>query len=134
MDHIIVVLAESSIEDIQVGYLFLSKKGLRKKLSVFSIRKTFQYRVDRSNKKLYVLRYVDSGCLSKLRAIKMRDSNMLKFLSTLVLTHTKRCYRNKITRKLIFGSIQSKYQDVSRGYRSREIIQNFLKEYRVDIT
>lgn len=35
----IVISSKSSIEDIQVGYLFLSKKYFAKKLSIFDIRK-----------------------------------------------------------------------------------------------
>lgn len=49
----IVVSSEYTIEDVQIGNLFLSKTALTKKLYVFVIRKNFQYRVDRSTKKLY---------------------------------------------------------------------------------
>lgn len=41
MDFTIVVLAELYLEDIQVGYLFLSKKNLEKKVFLFVIRKNF---------------------------------------------------------------------------------------------
>lgn len=91
-------------EEIQVGYLILSKNDLAKKLCAFAVRKNFQYCVDRMNKKLYVLTYVNLSYLWKLRAIKMRDSDMcLKFLSMLILTHAKTSYENKIISKLSIG-------------------------------
>ena len=68
MARTIVVSVQSSIEDILVSYLFLSKKDLGKKLYVFAIRKSSQYCVYRSNKKLCILRCVDSSYLWKLRA------------------------------------------------------------------
>lgn len=55
MDLTIVILAESYLKDIKVGYLFLSKKVLAKNLSVFAIRKNFEYCVHKLNKKLYVV-------------------------------------------------------------------------------
>lgn len=86
MDHTIVVSTESYLEDIQVGYLFLSKKDLMKKLFIFAIRKTFQQRVDRSNKK--------SICC------KMRNFDMFKVSKyMLVIRHAKRFYESRIISK-----------------------------------
>lgn len=48
----IVVPSKSTVEDVQVGNLFLCIKELCKKLSILALRKKFEARVSRSTKKL----------------------------------------------------------------------------------
>lgn len=97
LERTIYVSVESYLADIQVDYLFLNKKELSKKLSVFAIVKNFQFCVHRSNKKLYILICFDSAFLWKLKGYQ---TERFKYESTHTRQKNYEKTRSQISKEL----------------------------------
>lgn len=68
----------SNSDDVEVGDIFTSKKDLAFRLSVISMWKNFETRVDKSKKDVYVVKCRGNGCKWRLRAVRLSESNLFK--------------------------------------------------------
>ncbi|KAE8652907.1 hypothetical protein Csa_022657 [Cucumis sativus] len=137
VDHEEVPLKEGAVESDDEEVPPSIGKQMRKRVKKL-LERTIFFRVHRSNKNFYVLRCSNSAYSWKLRTTKLKDFDLFK-VSKYERTHTCQKVQSRQDHKqakswVIAKPIQSKYEDVSRGYMPKEIIQNFPKEFDIDLS
>jgi len=68
----------STSEELDVGQIFFCKRDLSMRLSVLAMKKNFQFVVKKSTKEVLFVRCIDNKCGWRLRAVRLKDSNIFK--------------------------------------------------------
>ncbi|KAL5574342.1 hypothetical protein UlMin_023939 [Ulmus minor] len=69
----VIAASVDNSEDIEEKQLYTSKKELKTKLGMMAIKKSFEFKVKKSNKSLLVAVCLDDNCKWRVRASKFRD-------------------------------------------------------------
>ncbi|XP_038695537.1 uncharacterized protein LOC119992829 [Tripterygium wilfordii] len=131
-------LNSESSETFDVGVIFTNKKELHKHISLYAIKKNFQFRVARSTKSLLMVECVATGCQWRMRGIKLKETELFlvkKFNDTHTCSLEFVNHGHKQASGRVIGDcIKAKYEGVGRVYRPKDIIQDMRREYEVNIT
>ena len=114
--------------DIELGQIYLSKEAITCAMSIFAIRQNFETIVDKSTKSLLIVKCKHDTCGWRIRTRKLRNSTYFK-ISRYINNHTCSCqlmnHEHQQTRSRVKGNlIKSKFTNVSRTYRAKEIMQD----------
>lgn len=125
-------------EDIQVKQIFKCKKSLILKLQLLAMRCQFEFKVKKSNTSIYCVVCIDEKCNWRLRATKMKGSDMFEIrkyvgLHTCSLSVRRKDHKHA-TYSVIGSHITSKYEDPSRVYTPRNIMDDIHREFNISIS
>jgi len=125
-------------EDVREGQIFFSKYDLSVKLSILALKKNFGYRVKKSTKSLLTVRCLVEGCKWRVRAKKLEGSDsfkVTKYPSAHTCSLEMRTGNHQQAKSWVIGHlIKSKYDQVGRTYRPRDIIEDVRRDYGVNIS
>ncbi|XP_038719964.1 uncharacterized protein LOC120012596 [Tripterygium wilfordii] len=131
-------LNSESSDTFDVGVIFTNKKELHKHISLYAIKKNFQFRVTRSTKSLLVVECLASGCQWRMRGIKLKETELFlvkKFNDTYTCSLEFVNHGHKQASGRVIGDcIRARYEGVGRVYRPNDIIQDIRREYGINIT
>ncbi|KAL0533896.1 hypothetical protein IC582_028171 [Cucumis melo] len=118
----------STSEELDVGQIFFCKRDLSMRLSVLTMKKKFQFVVKKSTKEVLFVRCIDNKCGWRLRAVRLKDSNIFKIkkyvkVHSCSLEFLNRDHRQ--TKSWVVGElIKSKFKGSGRIYKPRDIIED----------
>lgn len=128
----------STSEEFDVGQIFFSKKDLSMRLSVLAMKKKFQFVVKKSTKEVLFVRCIDNKCGWRLRAMRLKDSNIFK-IKKYVKVHS--CSLDVLNRDhrqakswVVGELIKSKFKGVGRLYKPRDIIEDMRQDYGINMS
>src|ERR1051325_9811735 len=128
----------SSSEGLEVGQIYFSKKDLSMRLSVLAMKNNFQYFVKKSTKEVLYVKCSDERCKWRLRAVKLKGSNIMKISKYVDLHSCSLDMLNNDHRQakswVVGELIKSKYQQVGRQYKPRDIIEDMRLEYGINMS
>ena len=129
----------STSNAIEVGEVFGSKKELQLKLSRYTMKMHYEFKVHKSCTQRFEVKCVDDTCPWQLRASRI---NGLEFFSVKKFYNVHECSKVKnLTRQnrqatsgLVGDDIMPKYDGIARVYRPMKIVFDIEKEYGVRIS
>lgn len=105
---------------------------------MYAIQKNFQFRVKKSNKKLYKITCLDEDCKWHLCAMRVKDCDIFE-ITKFFDTHI--CSRNilhldhrQAATKLLEKTIMKKFERVGQSYTPNDIIDDVQTEYGLRIS
>ncbi|KAL4022875.1 hypothetical protein IC575_016621 [Cucumis melo] len=111
----------STSEELDVGQIFFCKRDLSMRLSVLAMNFFFQFVVKKSTKEVLFVRCIDNKCGWRLRAVRLKDSNIFKI--------------KKQAKSWVVGElIKSKFKGPGRIYKPRDIIEDMRQDYGINMS
>ncbi|KAL0546608.1 hypothetical protein IC582_016520 [Cucumis melo] len=128
----------STNEELDVGQIFFCKRDLSMRLSVLAMKFFFQFVVKKSTKEVLFVRCIDKKCGWRLRAVRLKDSNIFK-IKKYVKNHScsleflNRDHRQ--AKSWVVGElIKSKFKGPGRIYKPRDIIEDMRQDYGINMS
>ncbi|XP_062097873.1 uncharacterized protein LOC133803773 isoform X2 [Humulus lupulus] len=128
--------ATSIDEDVFcVGQYFVDKKELKMKVHMLAIRRNFEFKVKKSNKKLVVLVCVDPNCKWRIRATKTYATSLFVIRKhcnehTCSLEMRQNHHRQE-TCSIIGEHLKARYEGVKKGPNPAQIVNEMNKNLGV---
>ncbi|KAL4026414.1 hypothetical protein IC575_014844 [Cucumis melo] len=111
----------STREELDVGKIVFCKRDLSMRLSVLAMNFFFQFVVKKSTKEVLFVRCINKKCGWRLRAVRLKDSNIFKI--------------KKQAKSWVVGElIKSKFKGPSRIYKPRDIIEDMRQDYGINMS
>ncbi|KAL0546629.1 hypothetical protein IC582_016541 [Cucumis melo] len=128
----------STSEELDVGQIFFCKRDLLMRLSVLAMKNKFQFVVKKSTKEVLFVRCIDNRCGWRLRAVRLKDSNIFK-IKKYVKVHSRSLEflnrDHKQAKSWVVGElIKSKFKGADHLYKSRDIIEDMRKDYGINMS
>ncbi|KAL5566529.1 hypothetical protein UlMin_029693 [Ulmus minor] len=114
-----IITKGTSIEDLKENLIFESKEDLKEVLSMIAIKKKFQYRVPKSDKKRFMARCIDEKCEWYLSVRVYKNTTMYKVCT----------YKNVHTCSLEFSNPDHRQ---ASSHLISKYIQNMLGDPKVE--
>ncbi|XP_022874020.1 uncharacterized protein LOC111392853 [Olea europaea var. sylvestris] len=138
MGHIcdteVTVVSVADAREVEEGRVFCEKNILKLSLSLFAIQNMFEFMVEMSDKKEYVLKCSHHGCSWICRSSKWGKTNIFKVRK--IASHT--CPSNivlgshrQVSTTVVSSTIKYKYTSSRTIYTSKDICNNMLHTYGV---
>ncbi|XP_062085352.1 uncharacterized protein LOC133791438 [Humulus lupulus] len=128
--------ATSIDEDVFcVGQYFVDKKELKMKVHILAIRRNFEFKVKKSNKKLVVLICVDPNCKWRIRATKTCATGLF-VIRKHCNEHTcslemRQNHHRQATCSIIAEHLKARYEGVKKGPNPAQIVNEMNKNLGV---
>ncbi|XP_060672157.1 uncharacterized protein LOC107416658 isoform X3 [Ziziphus jujuba] len=126
-------------EIIRINQIFASKNALQKKISLYALRRNFEFKVKKSDKVRYEVVCANDNCMWRMRATKLHGDNTEAFMIRAFkdqhicsLNIMKRDHR-QATNSVIGDIIQPMFDGISRQYKPRDIMHDIRSNYGVNI-
>ncbi|KAL5582079.1 hypothetical protein UlMin_014521 [Ulmus minor] len=119
-----IITKGTSIEDLKENLIFESKEDLKEVLSMIAIKKKFQYRVPKSDKKRFMARCIDEKCEWYLSVRVYKNTTMYKFSNP---------DHRQASSHLISKYIQNKLGDPKVEYKTNHVISDVKKVLGVTV-
>ncbi|KAL4017085.1 hypothetical protein IC575_024759 [Cucumis melo] len=124
-------------EELDVGQIFFCKRDLSLRLSVLAMKNIFQFVVKKSTKEVIFVRCIDNKCGWRLRAVRLKGSNIFKIKKYVKVHSCSLEFLNpdhRQAKSLVVGElIKSKFKGVGRIYKPRDIIEDMRQDYGINI-
>ena len=128
----------STSEELDVGQIFFCKRDLSMRLSVLAMKKKFQFVAKRSTKEVLFVRCIDNKCGGRLRAVRLKDSNIFKIKKYVKVHSCSLEFLNRDHRQakswVVGELIKSKFKEVGRLYKPHDIIEDMRQDYDINIS
>ncbi|XP_022891804.1 uncharacterized protein LOC111406648 [Olea europaea var. sylvestris] len=132
-NEVTIVFIADAIQ-VEEGRIFRDKDILKLSLSFFAIRNMFEFMVERSDKKEYVVRCSHEGCTWICRSSKWGKTNLFKIRK--IGSHT--CASNvvlgshrQVSAAVVSSSIKYKYTSAGTIYTPKDICSDMLHTFGV---
>ncbi|XP_060668520.1 uncharacterized protein LOC125419637 [Ziziphus jujuba] len=126
-------------EIIRINQIFASKNALQKKISLYALRRNFEFKVKKSDRVRYEVVCANNNCMWRMRATKLHGDNTEAFMIRAFkdehicsLNIMKRDHR-QATSSVIGDIIQPMFDGISRQYKPRDIVHEIRSNYGVNI-
>ncbi|KAL0556979.1 hypothetical protein IC582_005497 [Cucumis melo] len=128
----------STSEELDVGQIFSCKRDLSMRLSVLAMKIFFQFVVKKSTKEVLFIRCIDNKCGWRLRAVRLKDSNIFK-IKKFVKVHScslefLNCDYRQAKSWVVGELIKSKFKGIGRLYKPRDIIEDMRQDYGINMS
>ncbi|KAL0540229.1 hypothetical protein IC582_024462 [Cucumis melo] len=124
-------------EELDVGQIFFCKRDLSMRLSVLAMKNIFQFVVKKSTKEVIFVRCIDNKCGWRLRAVRLKDSNIFKIKKYVKVHSCSLEFFNRDHRQakswVVGELIKSKFKGVGCIYKPRDIIEDMRQDYGINI-
>ncbi|XP_024018982.1 uncharacterized protein LOC112090897 [Morus notabilis] len=121
---------------LEVGQYFTSKNDLKEKLHLTALKGKFEFRTTKSNKDVLVVECVDPKCVGRIRACKLRLSNMFvirKYNSVHSCSLEKRSAKHRQATYSVIGScMKNQFIGVKQGPVPKSIQKYARDEFGTD--
>ncbi|KAL0534971.1 hypothetical protein IC582_029277 [Cucumis melo] len=128
----------STSEELDVGQIFFCKRDLSMRLSVLAMKKNFQFVVKKSTKEVLFVRCIDNKCGWRLRAVRLKDSNIFKIKKYVKVHSCSLEFLNRDHRQakswVVGELIKSKFKGPGRIYKPRDIIEDMRQDYGINMS
>ncbi|KAL0544768.1 hypothetical protein IC582_019893 [Cucumis melo] len=128
----------STSEELDVGQIFFCKRDLSMRLSVLAMKKFFQFVVKKSTKEVLFVRCIDNKCGWRLRAVRLKDSNIFKIKKYVKVHSCSLEFLNRDHRQakswVVGELIKSKFKGPGRIYKPRDIIEDIRQDYGINMS
>ncbi|KAL0536875.1 hypothetical protein IC582_025838 [Cucumis melo] len=128
----------STSEELDVGQIFFCKRDLSMRLSVLAMNKNFQFVVKKSTKEVFFVRCIDKKCGWRLRAVRLKDSNIFKIKKYVKVHSCSLEFLNRDHRQakswVVGELIKSKFKGPGRIYKQRDIIEDMRQDYGINMS
>lgn len=132
------VITTADIQEVAEGQVYKDKSVLKAAMSLYAIRNSFQFKVNKSCKIEYTLQCLDRNCKWSFRASRYRKSSMF-IIRRFYSIHT--CSLDLIlgdhrqaTSSMVGECIKSKYLDVKTVYNPNDIVRDMLDTYGISLS
>ncbi|XP_022861868.1 uncharacterized protein LOC111382194 [Olea europaea var. sylvestris] len=133
-DNEVTIISIADAIQVEEGRIFRDKDILKLSLSFFAIRNMFEFMVERSDKKEYVVRCSHEGCTWICRSSKWGETNLFKIRK--IGSHT--CASNvvlgshrQVSAAVVSSSIKYKYTSAGTIYVPKDISSDMLYTFGV---
>ncbi|KAL4037505.1 hypothetical protein IC575_001101 [Cucumis melo] len=128
----------STNEELDVGQIFFCKRDLSMRLSVLAMKKKIQFVVKKSTKEVLFVRCIDNKCGWRLRAVRLKDSNIFKIKKYVKVHSCSLEFLNRDHRQakswVVGELIKSKFKGPGRIYKPRDIIEDMRQDYGINMS
>ncbi|KAL0551887.1 hypothetical protein IC582_010977 [Cucumis melo] len=128
----------STSEELDVGQIFFCKRDLSMRLSVLAMKKKIQFVVKKSTKEVLFVRCIDNKCGWRLRAVRLKDSNIFKIKKYVKVHSCSLEFLNRDHRQskswVVGELIKSKFKGPGRIYKPRDIIEDMRQDYGINMS
>ncbi|KAA0062480.1 MuDRA-like transposase [Cucumis melo var. makuwa] len=128
----------STSEELDVGQIFFCKRDLSMSLSVLAMEKKFQFVVKKSTKEVLFVRCIDNKRGWRLRAVRLKDSNIFKIKKYVKVHSCSLEFLNRDHRQakswVVGELIKSKFKGPGRIYKPRDIIEDMRQDYGINMS
>ncbi|KAL4017276.1 hypothetical protein IC575_024954 [Cucumis melo] len=108
------------------------------RLSVLAMKKNFQFVVKKSTKEVLFVRCIDNKCGWRLRAVRLKDSNIFKIKKYVKVHSCSLEFLNRDHRQakswVVGELIKSKFKGPGRIYKPRDIIEDMRQDYGINMS
>ncbi|EOA14825.1 hypothetical protein CARUB_v10028135mg [Capsella rubella] len=127
-----------SSDGLYVGRIFANKEDMRGTLSLYAMKRLFNYRINKSDKGRVIANCVDKNCGWRIYATTHKGSENLE-IRTVELNHTydvaaRTNYGEKATAKILAELLKTKFANGRTGPRACELPDMVLSELNVTIS
>ncbi|KAL4011430.1 hypothetical protein IC575_028488 [Cucumis melo] len=126
----------STSEELDVGQIFFCKRDLSMRLSVLAMKKIFACS-KKSTKEVLFVRCIDNKCGWRLRAVRLKDSNIFKIKKYVKVHSCSLEFLNRDHRQakswVVGELIKSKFKG-PRIYKPRDIIEDMRQDYGINMS
>ncbi|KAA0037331.1 MuDRA-like transposase [Cucumis melo var. makuwa] len=127
----------STSEELDVGQIFFCKRDLSMRLCVGNEKK-FQFIVKKSTKEVLFVRCIDNKCGWRLRAVRLKNSNIFKIKKYVKVHSCSLEFLNRDHRQakswVVGELIKSKFKGPGRIYKPRDIIEDMRQDYGINMS
>ncbi|KAL0545226.1 hypothetical protein IC582_020375 [Cucumis melo] len=128
----------STSEELDVGQIFFFKRDLSMRLSVLAMKFFFQFVVKKSTKEVLFVRCIDNKCGWRLRAVRLKDSNIFKIKKYVKVHSCSLEFLNRDHRQakswVVGELIKFKFKRPGRIYKPRDIIEDMRQDYDINMS
>ncbi|KAL4038030.1 hypothetical protein IC575_001633 [Cucumis melo] len=128
----------STSEELDVGQIFFCKRDLSMRLSVLAMKNNFQFVVKKSTQEVLFVRCIDNKCGWRLRAVRLKDSNIFKIKKYVKVHSCSLEFLNRDHRQakscVVGELIKSKFKGPGCIYKPRDIIEDMRQDYDINMS
>ena len=126
------------VEDFFEKQMFRSKAQLKRCLSLYAIKKQFQFKVKKSNKKLFLVTCLDNSCKWRLRAMRLQVTNLFE-VTRYVNEHTCSLQyvtgdHRQATSRIIGELYRNDIETHPELYRPQYIVSELRKNFGIHVS
>ena len=94
--------------------------------------------VKKSTKEVFFIRYIDNKCGWRLRAVRLKDSNIFKIKKYVKVHSCSLEFLNRDHRQakswVVGELIKSKFKGIGHLYKPRDIIEDMRQDYDINMS